>query len=111
MALTQQQQTAVRNIITQEGSVEAVVNQICSLGLADKKAAAITALRNAVSVTVTDWQTPAQYVTQAKGDALTRATLASVIQDITAAWTARDQNDLGPLFVQLYAAAKAKLGQ
>jgi hypothetical protein len=109
--LTPQEQTAVRNIITREGSVGAVLDQVRALSIADKKAAALTALGGAISVTVTNWQAIAQHVAQARHDTNLAAALPSVIQDITAAATAQDQSKLGPLLVQLFAAAKARLGQ
>jgi hypothetical protein len=109
--LTSQEQTAVRNIITREGGVNAVLDQVRALSIADKKAAALVALGSAISVTVTDWQAVAQHVAQARRDTNLAATLPSVIQDITAAATAKDDSRIGPLMVQLYAAAKARLGQ
>jgi hypothetical protein len=104
MALTTQEQTAVRAILAREGGFDAVCDQIRALHIADRRAAAVTALGTAVSVTVSDWQIPAQYVAQAGNE-----TLPSVIADITTAWGARNQAALGALFVQLYGAAKRHL--
>lgn len=101
--LTNPEQAAVRAIVTREG-LDGVLNQVIQIAIADKKATAVATLGSAVVVTVSDWATPAAYVAQSGG-----TTLPSVIADIGAAWAARDQSKLGPLFIQLYGAAKAHL--
>lgn len=104
--LTQQEQTALRAIRTREGGIDALMDLIRNLDISDKKSAAVVALGAAVSVTVSDWQTPAQYIAKTNFDR--GEMLAAVVQDINAAVGAHDQGKLGPLFVQLYAAVKAK---
>lgn len=105
MPLSTAEVNALRPVVMREG-LDNFVDEVRDLAIAEKRAAALTALGSAVSVTVSNWQTPAAYVASA-----TSATLPSVIDDITAAWAARDQSKLGSLFVQLYAAAKAHLGR
>jgi hypothetical protein len=106
VALTAQEQTALRAILTREGGVDAVVDQVRALNIADRKAAAETALASSISVTVSNWPALGAYVAQARGD-----TLVSVLRDITTAAGAQNASKLGPLFVQLYGAAKHHLGQ
>jgi hypothetical protein len=105
MALTNPEVTALRSIITREGGIDAVLDQVRALSIADRKAAADAALASSISVAVNNWAIPAAYVATARGD-----TLPSVIGDIGAAWAAHDQSRLGALFVQLFAASKAHLG-
>lgn len=104
MALSNGEVTALRPIVAREG-LDVFIDEIRAAAIADKKAAAVTALGNSVAVTVSSWTIPAAFVGQASA-----LTLPSVIADINTAWAARDQAALGPLFVQLYAAAKAHLG-
>lgn len=103
MALSPTEITALRPIVAREG-LHKFLDEVLAQAILDKKIAAITTLGNAVSVTVSDWVGPATYVAGATND-----TLVSVIQDITVAWTEKDQTKLGALFVQLFAAAKKHL--
>jgi hypothetical protein len=103
MALSTVEINALKPIVVREG-LDAFLDEVRDIAIKEKKAAAVTALGTAVSVTVSDWQIPAQYVAQAGNE-----TLPSVIADITTAWGARNQAALGALFVQLYGAAKRHL--
>lgn len=105
MALTSQEQTALRTIIARDGGLDAVIDEVRDLVIKDKKAAADTALAGAISVTVSNWPALGAYVAQASN-----VTLPSVLADINAAAGAKDASKLGPLLVQLYAASKAHLG-
>jgi hypothetical protein len=105
MALTTQEQAALRAIVARDGGIDLTMTEIRNLAISDQKAAAAATLGSAVTVTVSNWTVPATFVAQA-----TNATLPSLINDITAAWAAQDQTKLGALFVQLYGAAKNHLG-
>lgn len=104
MALSTAEQTQIKALIVREGGLPAFTAEVQALQVAAVQAAALTTLTPAVSVAVQDWVALNTYVAQASN-----VTLISVINAITAASTARDATKLGPLFVALYAAAKAHL--
>ena len=99
MALTAQEQTAIRNIITREGGLQNLIEQVRDLHISDRQQAALTDLATALTVTVTDWAKIGAHVSAASN-----ITLHTVLRAIEAAAAARDASQLGPLFVALYAA-------
>lgn len=103
MALTNQEKTGMRAAVARDG-FDSVMDQIRDLAIADKRAAALTALQASGRVTVTDWQAAANYVAQSGN-----TTLISVVDDITAACAAQDDSVLWPLLVQLVGAVKKHL--
>jgi hypothetical protein len=106
MALSTTEQTQLRAIITREGGLQAFADEVQDLYIKDRQAAALTALSGAISVAVTNWAALATYVAQADN-----ITLYAALDAITQAAAARDASKLGPLFAELYAAAKNHLGR
>jgi hypothetical protein len=104
MALSATEQTQLKSLITREGGLAAFKDEVQAIYIADRQAAALTALQGAISVTVTDWAALAAHVAQASS-----VTLYAVLEAIEAAAAARDASKLGPLFVQLYGAARKHL--
>ena len=103
MALTAQEQTAIRSIITREGGLQNVLEQVRDLHISDRQQAALTDL--ATAITVTDWAKIGAHV-----NAASNITLHAVLDAIETAAAARNTAQLGPLFVALYAAAKKHHG-
>ena len=102
MALTTQEQTAIRTIINREGSLDAVVDQVRALHIQDRQAAALAALASVVTFAVSDW--PALL---ANVQAASNIVLPKTLDDIEAAVAARDAAKLGPLLVALAGAVRA----
>jgi len=106
MALTTQEQTALRAILTREGGIDALHDEMRQLVISDRKAAAQTALGPVVSVSVSDWTALGTFLAAQN----TNAAFIALVGDIGTSLAAHDATKLGPLFVQLYANAKAHLG-
>ncbi len=106
MTLTAQEQTQLRALIVREGGLQSFAAEVQALYIADRQAAALTALSGAISVTVTDWVAVAAFVQQANN-----ITLYAAMDAVIAAWQARDASKLGPRLVELAAAVKAHLGK
>lgn len=104
MALTTAEQTQLKALITREGGLVAFNAEVSALAVAAQQAAAQTTLAPAISVTVQDWTAIGTYLATTSN-----LTMYSVMAAIKAAATAKDATQLGPLFVQLYAAVKAHL--
>lgn len=104
MALTTQQQGAIRAIIA-TGGLDVTINDIRALAITDKKAAGTAALQSAVSVTIADWPAVTTAIAQASA-----FVLPTVVADLNTAVVAHDPTKLGPLLVQLLGAVKALYG-
>ncbi len=104
--LTQQEQTQIAALITREGGLDTLLDEIRAARAIDRKQAALTALASAISVTVTDWPALGAFIAANKDN----AALMPVLADIKAAAAARDASKLGPLMVALYAACERHFG-
>lgn len=98
------EQTQLKALITREGGLQAFAAEVQDLYVKDRQAAALTALQNAISVTVMDWPALAAHVQQASS-----VTLYAALDAVIAAWQARDATKLGPRLIELAAAVKAHL--
>ncbi|MEN6585981.1 MAG: hypothetical protein ABFE02_08075 [Sulfuricella sp.] len=103
--MTAVQEQTIKTIIQQEGGIGAFFDAVKAAYVKDRQAAALAALQNAISVTVTDWAALAAHVQQANN-----ITLYAAMDAVIAAWQARDASKLGPRLVELAAAVKAHLG-
>jgi hypothetical protein len=104
MALSPAEQTQLKALITREGGLVAFNAEVAALAVAAQQAAAQTTLSPAISVTVQDWTAIGTYLATTSN-----LTMYSVMASIKTAAAAKDATQLGPLFVQLYAAVKAHL--
>lgn len=105
MALTTQEQTAIRAIIDREGGLQNVLEHVRALHISDRQQAALTDLGTAITVTVSDWAKIGAHVTNASN-----ITLHAILEAIETAAAARNTAILGPLLVALYAAARKHHG-
>jgi hypothetical protein len=106
MALSTQEQTQLKTLITREGGLPAFAAEVQALFVATTQASALTTLAPAITVTVQDWAAVRAYVS---GPGASNQTLYSVMDAIKTAAAAGDASQLGPLMVALYAAVKAHL--
>jgi hypothetical protein len=104
MALSPAEQTQLKALITREGGLVAFNAEVSALAIAAQQAAAQTTLSPAITVTVQDWVGIGNFLASTSN-----LTLYSVMSAINTAAAGRDATQLGPLFIQLYAAAKAHL--
>ena len=104
MAFSAAEQTQLKTLIVREGGLPAFTAEVSTLYIAATQASALMTLAPAITVTVADWPALSAYVAQATG-----ITLYSVMAAITAAATARDAAQLGPLFVALYSAVNSRV--
>jgi len=101
--LSQAEKTTISNIIAREGGLSSLFTQIQAMEVASRGASALATLAPAITVTVQNWATLAAYIASPEG-----VSIASVINAIEADSGAQNATRLGPLFVALYAAIKAR---
>lgn len=106
MPLTGAQQTAILGLITQEGGVDVLVNEIRALNAQNNSSTVLQSLTG-ITVAVTDWTVWTKIPDTL---ALDRNVLLQALQAIQTAITNQNAANLGPLFVALFVIAKRQAG-
>jgi hypothetical protein len=101
------EKNSIAAIAQREGGWDALIPQILDALVAERKQAALSALADAISVTVTDRAKVAAVFAAASQH---RIALRDALADLVAAWQAGDDSQLGPRLVLVAAAAKGHLG-
>lgn len=106
MAITAQQLAQLKPIIDQEGGLDSFKESVFQALANDRRDDALTALAPTVTVTVNDWDALGGFLSANKDN----SALTPALADIDSAIQLRDAENLGPLFVALYAACLKHFG-
>lgn len=107
MSLTAAQQTAILGLITQEGGIANLLNEISQLNAQNNNQTVLAQIASAITVTVSDFTA---FTKIPDTVALDRNALIQILQAIQAAVLAQNAANLGPLFVTLFIVAKRQAG-